>query len=139
MFNVALKQIMTSPVETIRSDDSFSRVAEKFERKGIRHLPVVDHQDCLIGLVTQRDLYRVYSPRMTDDGYFYDPEQLNKFILARVMAHDPFFMGPDERLSEAIKIMAARKYGCIPIVDADRHVIGIITEIDVLKYLGRLL
>ena len=59
--NVLVKEIMASPVVTISVQEDFSEVEELFLNKRIRHLPVVDHNR-LVGIITQRDLYRVISP-----------------------------------------------------------------------------
>jgi len=128
---------MASPVVTANMEDLFSNVEEKLRLKGIRHLPVVSEGGRLVGLITQRDLYRTLSPRVTEDGTYYDPASLNDFILKRVMTQDPVSLGPEAMLSEAVAIMARNRFGAIPVVDGEKKVIGILTETDVLKWLAR--
>ena len=134
---IRLKEVMKSPVITASIDDPFSKVEEKFRMKGIRHLPVVDAANRVVGLVTQRDLYRIASPRITDDGYVYEPGFLNNFILRYVMTRDPATLYADDRLATAIEMMARQKYGCIPVVDSQGKIAGIVTETDILKIVAR--
>ncbi|HTL48320.1 MAG TPA: CBS domain-containing protein [Verrucomicrobiae bacterium] len=132
-----IKELMVSPVITVQEDDPFSKVEEKFRTKGIRHLPVVDSGGLLKGIVTQRDLYRTLSPRLTEEGIYYAPEALDEFVLKRVMKQEPVALGPDDELAKAVEIMARNKFGAIPVVDKDRKVVGILTETDILKWLAR--
>ena len=130
---------MTSSVVTVHMTEVLSAVYEKFLIKGIRHLPVVDGQGCIQGLVTETDFYRVTMPRMTEEGPVYDKDALDQNLLRKVMTPEPFTLCPDEPLSKAVAAMAEHKYGCIPIVNAERKVIGIVTEIDILKYVWKML
>jgi len=137
-----LKEIMTQNVITIRMDRPFSEVAEKLIEYSIRHLPVVDQRKKLVGLITQKDLYKLHSPRKLLDGsLYYDKEALNNFILKHVMRKKTFSMSPEDCVGDALVKMAALKVGCIPLVDENHHLCGIITQIDILRraakiYLG---
>jgi len=138
MRETPLVKVMTAPVETIDVEDSLSRVEFKLRQKGIRHLPVVGKDKRLVGLITQRDLYRTLAPRKTvDDGIYYDPELLNGFVLKHIMTGSPKTLGPKDSIARAVELMAEHKYGCIPIVDASKGVIGIVTEIDILKFVAQ--
>lgn len=135
--NRPIKDLMVSPVVTLRVDDPFHKVEEKLRLKGIRHLPVIDDTGKLVGLITQRDFFRFTVPRMTEDGPVYVGEALDELILKHIMTHDPLAMGPEEDLAKAVEVMARNKYGCIPIVDKDHKLIGILTETDILRELAR--
>jgi len=139
MKDVPLKDIMVTKVITAHVDDPLSVVEGKFRSHGIRHLPVVDDQKRVVGMFTQRDLLRCMPPRKTDEGYVFDKEQLDRFILKYVMAKDPVILSPEDTLSHVVDIMARDKFGCIPIASADRVLAGIVTQIDVLKCLARFL
>jgi len=137
---IRVRDIMKTPVITANIDEPFSKVEEKFRMKGIRHLPVVDAHDKVVGLITQRDLYKIVPPHRTLEGtYHYDAEMLNSFILKYVMTKDPVTLFPDDYLASAVEIMARQKFGCIPIVDSAGKIAGILTETDILKFLARTL
>lgn len=136
--DVPVREIMVSPVVTAHVNAPFSHVEEKLRRKGIRHVPIVDDDDHVVGLMTQRDLYRIVSPYITDEGGFqYNEEALNTFVLRHVMTKNPLTLHPEDRLFKAVDFMTRLKYGCCPVVDASGKIIGIVTEIDVLKYLAK--
>ncbi len=131
---VRLSEIMTRDVIFLFDDDPFSLVEEKLRENRIRHLPVVDFQKKLVGLITQRDLYRIHSPRKDEDGnWYYDKESLNEHVLKEAMTKTPVALSPDDFLGTAILIMVDNKYGCIPIIDDDGKLVGIVTQHDMLK------
>ena len=138
MKNIPLGEIMTSPVVTLKLEEPFSHVEEKLRIKGIRHLPVVDQANKVIGLITQRDLYRTLSPRKNLEGEtFYDPASLDNFLIKYAMTPNPATLHPEDSVSKAVSLMAVSRYGCIPIVDEEKRILGIVTEIDILKLLDR--
>ena len=141
LFNkVKLSEIMTAPVITVSEDAAFHEVAEKIQKNKIRHLPVVDQDNKLVGLMTERGLYKIQSPRWLEDGtWYYDAEMLDNFILKDVMIHNLFTMSPDNSVSEAILKMVDKKYGCILVADKDRKLCGIVSYVDLLKLAAQII
>jgi acetoin utilization protein AcuB len=148
---VTVADIMTSPVRTIDINEPFATAEEIFVKEGIRHLPVVDAQNKLVGILSQRDVYRAISPRrfMDDsivyrdgiivdkDGY-YEKESLNHYILKHIMRRQPQSVTPDQLAANAVHIMNLDKVGSVPVVDSEKHVLGIVTRTDVLKFLSKI-
>jgi len=127
-------EIMTSPAVTVRVDRSFKDIPKLFAQHHIRHLPVVDDQSRLVGLLSQRDLYRIQPPKKTLEGdLVYDEGLLENVILSNVMVRDPFCMNETESMGDALAVIVEKKYGCIPVVDEDGVVKGILTQVDILK------
>ena len=146
LHTVPLEKVMNHPVVTIYQDQDFSVVEELFTKKKIRHMPVVDRNDKIVGVISQKDVYRHIAPRRSPDGEvffkegiirdedgFYEKDSLNQYILNVVMRKDPFVLSKNHSLGEAIHAMVLHKISCVPIVDDDKHAIGIVTRLDVLK------
>ncbi len=130
-----IAQVMSSPVISVHEADEFHVVEEKFSLHDIRHLPVVDNHGILAGLITQRDLYKIHSPRRLEDGtWYYDKEMLDGFILKNTMRKDLFTLRRTNTLEEAIRPIVQFKFGCIPVVDEKGRPTGIITRDNVLKF-----
>lgn len=147
-----VKDIMRRDVLTLESHDSVSKAGEIFSSYPISHLPVVDHHGHLVGLISHKYLYKTIAPRRFVEGEiqpttdmvlqgdsYYFKENLDKYILRSIMKKDPFSVGPMVTLAEAVQAMAARRIGCIPVVDADDKVIGLLTDQEVVQYTARLL
>ena len=62
-----LSQIMAKPAIVVRENDDFHVVRDKLETYNIRHLPVVNEAGILVGLVTERYLYKIHSQRKLED------------------------------------------------------------------------
>ncbi|MBI4309801.1 MAG: CBS domain-containing protein [Candidatus Omnitrophica bacterium] len=137
--SIKLKDVMTSPVITVQEWEDFHVVQDKLEAHDIRHLPVVDDSGRLVGMISQRHLYKICSPRRMDNGgWHYDKDMLDSFILKRVMVRDVYILRPDNTVADAIKDMVQFKIGCIPILDDSRRPVGIVTRDDILAHLLKL-
>ena len=131
---IKLKDVMTDQIISVNVEAPFSEVAEKLTNHGFRHLPVVNDEKQLVGLITERDLFKIQAPRRLEDGsWYFDKDMLDAVILKTVMIQNPFAMHPDDPLGEAVVQMVRHKYGCIPVVDDKGLLRGIITQMDILK------
>lgn len=138
MLNVPIQEMMESKVITIREDAPLAEAEEKMRTLGIRHLPVVDREGKLTGIFTQRDLYRILPSRLSEEDPV-DMKALKPYAMQDVMRQIPEALGPKDSVSKAVSLMWDKKYGCVPIVDGDRKVVGIITAIDILHFAVHLL
>jgi len=136
LLDTKVSEVMVSPVITVKETDNFALVQEKIALYDVRHLPVVSEAGGVVGIITQRDLYQIHSPRRLEDGsWYYDKDALSQFLLSKVMLRDPFTLKPGNSLYEAVDATARFKFGCIPIVDDYKHPCGILTRDTILKFL----
>ena len=135
--NIPLERIMTRQLVTLYLHDCFSQVYEKMKLYKIHHLPVIDKEGRLAGIVTERDLFRAQSPRETEEGWVYDDAELNLLSLTHFMTHNPATLTPQHTLRDALEQIVSFKYGCIPIVSStqDKKLVGIVSQADILRYL----
>jgi len=137
LLETKIREVMVSPVITVKETDDFALVQEKIALYDVRHLPVVNETGSIVGLITQRDLYQIHSPRRLEDGsWYYDKEALNQFLLMKVMLPKPFTLKPGNSLFEAIEATVRFKFGCIPIVDDYKKPCGILTRDTMLKFIS---
>lgn len=137
MKDIPLKEIMIANPVTANQEDLLSKVEEKFRIRGIRHIPIVNEQNRVVGMFTRNDLAKCLAPHKTEDGFSYDRQAMDEFTLKYVMATEPTTLGPEDPLSRAVEIMVRNKYGCIPIVKGDNTLLGIVTQVDIMKLLLR--
>jgi acetoin utilization protein AcuB len=144
-----LKAIMKTPVVTIREDEDFSQAQIKFLNNHTSHLLVVDHDHKLVGVVSQKYIYKTQSPRkivseemdydpdiLVDGDSFYTKETLNNYILRSIMSKNPLSLMADDPVSKAVVLMAKRNISCIPIVDSQKHIEGVITDKEVIRFIA---
>jgi len=129
------ERIQRNPV-TIHPDASFFEARSLIHDKGIRHLPVVDKQNNLVGIVTESDI-REAGP---SDVAMLSVKELTNLLGAlkvselMVPKEKVITITPDTLLEEAIQLMHDHKIGCLPVVDQGK-LYGIFTETDALAHL----
>lgn len=132
--NTKIKDVMIKDPKCVNEDTKFSVIPRLFNEHRIRHLPVVGANNKIKGLISERDMYKISSPRRLMDGtWYYDDEALNGIVLKHVMHKDPMLLTPDDCLGDALVGMVYAKLGCIPIINEHGSVIGILTRRDILK------
>jgi CBS domain-containing membrane protein len=129
---------MTRKLVTVSERDTLESLEELMRRLRLRHLPVVDHQNQLIGLITHRDLLSAaaswLTPREAEENAV-----IQQLPVRRIMQHEVLTVQPEDSLIEAGKLMWDSKIGCLPVVDADGALVGILTETDFIRIAVRLL
>ena len=129
------EKIQKNPV-TITPEASFFEARNLIHEKGIRHLPVVDKNNSLVGIVTDRDI-REAAP---SDATLLSVQELNyllgKLKVSSFMTPKPklITITPDTLIEEAVQLMHDNKIGCLPVVEGGK-LYGIFTETDALDHL----
>lgn len=124
---------MTKRVVTVSMDDTLTRIRGLFEQAGFHHLLVIDDDGKLRGVISDRDVLRAVSPYVDKPSERpQDRATLNRRA-HQIMSHRPVTLGPNADISEAVEILLARKFSCVPIVDGRQKPVGILTWRDVLR------
>ena len=128
------ERIQRKPI-TIGPDASFFEARNLIHEKGIRHLPVVDKNNKLVGIVTDRDI-RQAAP---SDATLLSVQELNYLlgklkVSAFMTPKDKLItITPDSLIEEAVQLMHDHKIGSLPVVEGNK-LYGIFTETDVLDH-----
>ena len=129
---VIVRDLMSPNVLAVRPEDDLDAIRNLMERRRVRHVPVVDPNGCLVGLVTHRDLLRHAAAESAE--MLLPPQQFapTRVPVERMMTTDLVTVGPETDIRFAAQTMYARKYGCLPVVDHGR-LVGILTESDFVR------
>ena len=84
-------------------------------KKNIRHLPIVDEQKNLVGLITQRSLLRALPSDVSSFSRFEVSYILGKIKVRDIMVEDVMTIEEDTPIEEAARVMADRRIGCLPV------------------------
>ena len=125
---------MSRKVITVVKETTVLEAQSLMQRKEIRHLPVVDDQNRLLGIVTDRDV-RSALPYDLTKGVA-DPGQREKYAylkVADIMSTDVLPVSPTDTLQDALLLLEKKKVGSLPVVDDDRRVVGIISVRDLMR------
>ena len=129
------ERIQRSPV-TIRPDASFFEARSLIHDKGIRHLPVVDKENRLLGIVTESDIREAGPSDVAMLSVKELTDLLGTLKVSELMVprEKVITITPDTLIEEAIQLMHDNKIGCLPVVDEGK-LYGIFTETDALAHL----
>ena len=123
---------MSRKVVTIGADDTLRIVHDIMEMGNVRHLPVV-RGGLIVGVVSQRDLFHASLSSLVG----IPADEQNVFLegvsISEVMSSPAVTVAPSTLVREAVRLMAERKIGCLPVAEGGRSV-GILTETDVLHF-----
>jgi CBS domain-containing protein len=119
-----VEQYMTTDLLTVSEDESLDLVASLMEWRRIRHVPVEDDQQRIVGLVSYRSLLRLVA-----EGAWTRAD--GPLAVRDVMQPRPITIAPRASIGEAIAVMRAHRIACLPVVEADR-LVGILTERDLI-------
>jgi acetoin utilization protein AcuB len=106
-----------------------TEVQELMREKKFRHLPILDENENLVGLITQRSLLSALPSDVSGFSRFEISYLLAKIKAKDVMTSDVITIDEDLAIEEAARIMADKKIGCLPVCTGEKMV-GIITDND---------
>jgi acetoin utilization protein AcuB len=119
---------MSSTPITVLQEDNYNLAFEIMEEQNMHHLPVVDKENQVVGIVTRRDLQLAAR-------YFKEaPAEI-----AEVMHTPVLTTSVSASLASAAKQMNDNRIGCLPVIGDDQHVAGMLTESDLFRALTDLL
>lgn len=133
---LCVRDIMTPRVHTLQLDDSVRSAARLFERERFHHVVVLE-RGRVFGVVSDRDILKVISPFCGNPilGRAQDEGPLKK-RLHQIMTRKPTVIGPERTVAEAAELMLSQRVSCLPVVDADETLVGILTVRDLLAQLA---
>ena len=128
-----IKDLMRTNVVTLQAADVLGVADDIMSMGRIRHLPVVDPNNRVIGIVTQRDLYKASVSSVLGFERAKEHEWLGKVRVRDIMTTNVITIGAEAGVVEAVDKMIAGKIGSLPVVDEDGKLVGLLTETDCLR------
>jgi CBS domain-containing protein len=122
---IPVESVMTRRVVQILEEIPMSEVrniAAKYDYNGF---PVVTREGRLVGMVTKGDLLRVACAALDDPQVWQQP-------VSRFMAHGILALRPMDSLRSAVQYMTESKLRSLPVIDADRRVLGMVSRNDLM-------
>lgn len=127
-----VRDVMTHNPFSISSRAPVSRAWSALRELDVRHLPVINEDRELVGILSDRDL--AVAPRPSEVTEIIGPGRLQlDQPVATIMSTDVLSVGPDDDVDDAIDLMLEYKLGAVPVVTPEQRVIGMVSYIDVLR------
>ena len=126
---ITIEEFMTPEPYTLRQSDSINDAWEVMIGKHVRHIPITDDDNHVLGLVTQRDVLAATDPGAIREAKSASHEVRSDVTLSEIMIRDVTVIHKEDSLRKAALYLQTHKYGCLPVVVDDR-LVGIITDSD---------
>ncbi len=132
---LTVRDLMTADVVTISMDDTLRNAKQIFEKRRFHHLIVVDNGRP-VGVISDRDLLKNISPfvgvRFNERPQ--DTETLRRRV-HQVMTRKLVSVQPESTPAEAARLLLANRVSCLPVIDAQDNLLGILTTKDLIRWL----
>jgi acetoin utilization protein AcuB len=130
-----VSKTMTRKVITIDKDAGIFEAYEKMKENRIRHLPVTDADNRLIGMVTDRDIRSVMPYELFKDPDLQKIEKnsVTDMKIADIMTIKPVHISPSSTIQDALLLIEQMRIGALPVVDDEGRLKGIISVRDLLR------
>ena len=129
---VKVKEKMTKNPTTVTPEEALKDAVSKMERGHFRHLPVVDDDGTLIGMLSDRDI-RLIRPSLAFVGREDAAVQLWSLAVQQAAVFDPISVKPESTVKEAAELMLRWHVGGLPVTVDQNKLVGIITYTDLLR------
>lgn len=125
---------MSSPPATIMPDTPIAAIRDILNSNNFRHLPVVNEDGHLIGMVTDRDLRSAYpSSVLAEEDLRKCSAKVSEQPASAIMSQDLVSLSAFSTLDDALYLLDRSKVGALPVIDADKRVIGVFSIRDLIK------
>lgn len=124
---ITIEEFMTHAPYTLCETDTLNDARKIMTEKHIRHIPITDNDNHVLGLVTQRDVLAATEPGWKQSAENKSSESTIR--LSDIMIRDVSVIHKSDSLRRAAMYIQSHKYGCLPVV-SEKCLVGIITDSD---------
>ena len=129
---VEIRDYMSRDVISANLNDGLRQTFYRMRERAIRHMPVLDDDGVLAGIISDRDLRR---PDWVDDeenlAHYYLLD--NKHLVKDTMTREPVVIRQDDRIGSAAEVFVKRRFGALPVVDGEGRMVGMLSPLDVIR------
>jgi CBS domain-containing protein len=127
-----VRDVMTRNVVTVGRNERLVAADGAMRLQRIRHLPVIDDDGSLAGIVTQRDLFHGGLVKALGYGTRARDQALDLLVVKEAMQAEVITTTPDTPLKDAARLMLEKQIGCLVVLEGNT-IVGILTESDFVK------
>lgn len=133
-----VSEFMTDKVITASPNDGIRQTFFNMRAKNVRHLPVVDGDGKLVGIISDRDLRRPdWVDEAPDLSHIY---KLDDELLVRdLMTPGVITVHTYDTIRKATRLLLEHGFGALPVLNKDEQLVGMLSAMDVLRAFDRLL
>ncbi|MEC9492243.1 CBS domain-containing protein [Flexistipes sp.] len=124
-----VKNWMSENVVTVFPDTLLSTAADIISTKNIKHLPVINSENILKGIVTSSDIRKAFGKNASTENIRVD----------EIMSYTPITISEYDTLDDALLLIYQNMIGALPVIDSSFSLLGIIARYDILRAMVKIM
>ncbi|WP_404340772.1 HPP family protein [Pseudoalteromonas mariniglutinosa] len=134
-----VSDLMTVDPFAVSSDNSLHDAHNLMKEKNVRHIPVIDEDGVLVGMLTQKIMIAKVMGIMATYGANALERKEKHTKVQDIMVDDFASVTPTQPLSDVVRFFVENRHGCMPVVDQQNKLVGILTSSDFVRLAAALL
>ncbi len=132
--NTIIREIMTTKLVTIPTDEKIKAIKPLFEKNNFHHLLVTDERNGLIGIISKEDFYKfTHTLTLQTTGKTWSNIKYETICAKDIMTSSPIVLAPEDTIGLAVDLFLNNQFHALPVVDTN-DLVGILTTFDLMKY-----
>lgn len=133
-----VSNFMTAKVLVAQPEDGIRQTFFRMRENEVRHMPVVDEERRLVGIISDRDLRR---PEWVDEApdlaHIYQLD--DNLSVGDLMTRNVMVAHTYDTIAKATKVLLEHRFGALPVLNKEQELVGMLSSLDLLKALDLLL
>ncbi|MCF6767474.1 CBS domain-containing protein [Thiotrichales bacterium 19S11-10] len=134
MKHIPIKDIMSDEIITSQLDTSYKKLEQIMQDFVINHIPIVDDNDKLIGIVSRLDLLTAYVKHLK----LAHTDKLMKLTAKELLVDNVISVKESSDIKQVSEILANHSFHSVPVINDEQQIVGIVTANDLIDHLIRL-
>lgn len=136
---INIQDLMSKDPITAKAEEAVAVLDEIFKENRIHHVPVIDEDNEVVGVVSKSDflyLLKGFTDNKVDT--YIRAAKLRSFKVKEIMSDEVETISKEATMKDAVSKLAENLYRCLPVLDANNKLVGIVTPNDILKHIDQL-
>ena len=137
IYDTLIQEVMTKDVIALHPEDPMTKVQEIFESQTIHHIPVIDDEGKVVGIISSQDYHKLqntFTFFRTSRSKEYNEAIMKSMLVKEVMTDQLAVLHPGDTLRKAATYFKENRFHALPIVNEARTLVGILTTFDMINY-----
>lgn len=132
--NISVKDIMSKNLITLHPKESIDKANSVFKEMDIHHIPIVVMNE-VVGILSLGDMLCIDGLKNRNLDKHLNNITIGVSTIDEIMTINPICLASTSSLKDVLEIMVTKRINCVPVVNTQAEIVGLVTTHDVNKYL----
>lgn len=132
MNDVKIETIMSTQVVSVNKNTTLTEIKQLFAKNQLHHFPVLENNN-LVGIITSSDVHAAELINTKIEPNF----NTDKILAEEIMQNKVVSISSNATIKDAAKYLLEHKIHSLPVINASKQLVGIVTTYDLIKYIAK--